>query len=523
MAPDGRPTTPAPALSGDAVRAVVQELLSAAPSGCTWLLPLRADDGSVADFVVSAVSGQGRDLYGRGAARVGERLSELYPSMVGGPLWKLYVDVAAGGEPATLPGFRYVEKRSGIVADSRFDVSVHPVLGGLLVWWQRVDEASRRLDRTELLGNLGWAEYDLVTGHSDWSPGMFRIFDRDPALGPMSRVEQAALLLPDDRGLAETAWQTLDSGAASDVTVRFRPGATVKYLRILSDVARDATGNPLKVYAVVQDVTARENTRTAMDRLSDQLRTREMTAIAEHRLAAQLQNMIQPVPREPFPLAGLEALVSYVPAESAVQVGGDWYHAETLPDGTVALAIGDVAGHGLEAANGMAHLRFSLIAWLSIGIRDPGTLLAHMNRLCGQLRITGTAAMAVYDPAARMLAWARAGHPAPLLARAGTATELDPPAGLLLGADGGSEYPVLTSRLDAGDLVLLYTDGLIERRASGTRPMLDQVRRTLSEISAGPGERALTNLRGLLHYASPDDDTCTLAIRVLPADSQAQP
>ena len=124
-----------------------------------------------------------------------------------------------------------------------------------------------------------------------------------------------------------------------------------------------------------------------------------MTALAEHRLAAQLQNMIQPVPREPFPLAGLQAVVSYLPAESAVQVGGDWYHAQTLPDGQVALAVGDVAGHGLEAANGMAHLRFSLVAWLSIGIRDPGTLLGHMNRLCLQLGITGTAAIAVYDPA----------------------------------------------------------------------------------------------------------------------------
>jgi serine phosphatase RsbU (regulator of sigma subunit) len=389
------------------------------------------------------------------------------------------------------------------------------VLGGLLVWWLRVDESSRRLERTELLGNLGWAEYDLVTGRSDWSPGMYRIFERDPDAGPMSRAEQAAALLPDDRGLSETAWQTLDSGGVSDVTVRFRPGEAVKYLRILSEVARDADGQPLKIYAVIQDVTARETSRTAIDQLRDQLRTREMTALAEHRLAAQLQNMIQPVPAEPFPLAGLDAMVSYVPAESTVQVGGDWYHAETLSDGTVALAIGDVAGHGLEAANGMAHLRFSLIAWLSIGIRDPGTLLGHMNRLCGQLGLTGTAVIAFYDPAERTLTWARAGHMAPLLARAGATGELDVPRGLLLGADAATRYPVVSPRLQAGDLVLFYTDGLVERRTAGTGPMLARVRAVLAELSTEAGRPALVRLRGLLHRASPDDDTCTLAVRVL--------
>jgi serine phosphatase RsbU (regulator of sigma subunit) len=290
----------------------------------------------------------------------------------------------------------------------------------------------------------------------------------------------------------------------------------VKHLRILSHVSLDADGTPLKIYALVQDVTAREDSRTEIERLSGQLRRREMTALAEHRLAMQLQNMIQPVPREPFPLAGLEAMVGYLPAESAVQVGGDWYHAQTLPDGQVVLAIGDVAGHGLEAASGMAHLRYGLVAWLSTGIRDPGTLVGHLNRLCGQVKITGTAVVAVYDPASREMRWARAGHMAPLLARAGAVDALDRPAGLLLGAAMQTSYPVVSPRLHAGDVVLLYTDGLIERRATGTAELLDKVRQTLSTVSAHPGGQTLTRLHALLNHASPDDDTCTLAVRVLP-------
>ncbi|MFG3558862.1 PP2C family protein-serine/threonine phosphatase [Micromonospora sp. NPDC047557] len=497
------------------VETVVREILAVVPAGCTWLLPVPDDHRAVADFRIAATSGQSHDIYGRGVERVGARLSELYPSMVGGPLWQLYEQVLATGSSGRLADFRHEEKRTGVVADSLFDVDVHRVLGGLLVSWQRLDEDRRRMDRTELLGNLGWAEYDLASGVSQWSPGMYRIFERDPALGPLSRAEQAAALLPDDYMLSETAWQTLDSGAASDVTVRFEAAGAVRYLRILSDVSRDANGAPLKIHAVVQDVTAPVDSRTAIERLSDQLRTREMTALAEHRLAGQLQNLIQPVPRDPFPLAGLEAVVNYLPAESAARVGGDWYHAQTLPDGKVVLAVGDVTGHGLDAASGMAHLRFALVAWLSIGIRDPSVLLGHLNRLCGQLSITGTAVVAVYDPATRVLCWGRAGHMVPLLSRAGETNPLDRPPGLLLGAGDDAVYPVLAPRLSPGDLVLFYTDGLIERRAP-EQDLLPQVRATLSALTATPGEQPLVRLRALLNHPSPDDDTCTLAVRVLP-------
>ncbi|MET8910642.1 SpoIIE family protein phosphatase [Micromonospora sp. NPDC004551] len=506
---------PSPAIA-EPVVAAVRQVLAGIPAGCTWLLPVRGPDGTVVDFLVAATSAQGRDVHGRGTGRVGHPLSALYPRMVAGPLWQAYHEVLATGEPAHLPDFRYAGHGAGVVTDSVFDVSVHRVLGGLLVWWQRLDEHRLRLARTELLGSLGWAEYDLVTGRSDWSPGMYRIFERDPALGPMSRADQAAALLPDDQGLRETAWQTLDSGAASDVTVRFRAAGTVKHLRILSDVARDEGGAPVKIYAVVQDVTAREDSRSAIGQLRDQLRTRETTALAEHRLAGQLQNLIQPVPREPVTLAGLEVLVGYLPAESALRVGGDWYHAETLADGSVVLAVGDVAGHGLEAASGMAHLRFALVAWLSIGIHDPAALLGHMNRLCGQLAVTGTAVIAVFDPATRQLTWARAGHPLPMLSRSGATGDLGRPAGMLLGADPAARYPVVTAELRGDDVLLLYTDGLVERRAGNPEDRLAAVRSALSGFSGRPGPRHLARLRDALHRPSPDDDTCTLAVRVLP-------
>jgi serine phosphatase RsbU (regulator of sigma subunit) len=502
-------------VADEAVQAVVRQILAVVPAGCSWLLPETAEDGSVVDFHIAATSGETHDIYGRGMSRLDARLSELYPSIVGGRLWQIYLDVLRTGEPDEMADFRYEEKRSGIVAHSLFDVSVHRVLGGLLVWWQRLDEDRRRWEITELLGSLGWAEYDLTTGASQWSPGMYRIFERDPALGPMSRAEQAAALLPGDRGLSEAAWQTMDTGAASDVTVRFQTGPAIKHLRILSDVVSDASGTPLKINAVVQDVTARESSRSAIQRLNDRLRTREITALAEHRLAGQLQNLIQPVPAAPFPLPGLEVMAGYLPAESAARVGGDWYHAQALPGGRAMLAVGDVAGHGMGAASGMAHLRFALLAWLSIGIDDPSELLAHLNRLCLQLRITGTAVLAVFDPASGRLGWARAGHAPPLIARGGATVPLDLPAGLLLGAEEDTIYPVHTSRLTSDDLVLLYTDGLVERRTPGDPPLLTEVTGLVEAASAEVDDETVARLASQLNRPSPDDDTCTLTVRVV--------
>ncbi len=491
---------------------VIQQIVGALPAGCSWLRPVTGDDGTVVDFEVAAATGETHDLYRLGARRVGARVGALYPSMVGGHLWQAYHRVHATGRPDRVDEFVYAENATGVAAESRYLVTVHPVLGGLLVYWERLDEQRRRQSGTERLGRLGWSEYDLVTGRSSWSPGVYRIFDRDPGLGPAGRAEQSAAMLAADRGLAEAAWQTLDSGEPSDVTVRFRIGESVKHLRILSDVARDGDGNPVKIYAVVQDVTARVGSHDAITKLREALHTREMTALAEHRLAGQLQRLIQPVPPGSFQLAGLEAMVGYLPAESALHVGGDWFHARTQPDGRVALAIGDVAGHGREAAGGMAHLRFALIAWLSIGISDPGVLLAHLNRLCAQLDLTATAIVAVYDPATRTITWARAGHTAPLLGRAGACEEVDLPGGILLGADSTAAYPVAVRHLEPDDLVVLYTDGLIERRDAGSDDLLDAVKLSVARVSGRPG--ALDRLRPALQTASSDDDTCTLTVRV---------
>jgi serine phosphatase RsbU (regulator of sigma subunit) len=111
--------------------------------------------------------------------------------------------------------------------------------------------------------------------------------------------------------------------------------------------------------------------------------------------------------------------------------------------------------------------------------------------------------------------WARAGHMPLLLARAGAADALDGPPGMLLGAQADTAHPTHALSLLPDDLVLFYTDGLVERRAAGPLALLDQVRTTLAGVSAQRlGAGAVARVRELLSVPSPTDDTCTLVVRV---------
>jgi serine phosphatase RsbU (regulator of sigma subunit)/PAS domain-containing protein len=493
----------------DETVALMREVLAAMPSSCTWLVPVYGDGGTVVDYVTMAVSAGSVDIAGRsGNERVGERLGERHPGIVGGELWQLYGDVLHDGQTRTRPGFVYQGTAGGVARRSVFDVSAHRVHDGVLVCWQRVDDVERRMEQIERLGNLGWGEYDLISGHTEWSPGMYRVFERDPADGPLTRAEQAAAVVPEDQLLREAIWQNVEQDRFSDLTMRVRVGDGVRHLRVLATVDHDADGNPVKIYGVVQDVSAREDSRS-------QLEHQRLSLLAEHRVAAQLQEIILPLPEEPFDLSGLRVLVRYLPAERAGRIGGDWYLATTDHHGGAVCAIGDVAGHGLAAATAMAQLRYGLSAWIAIGVTDPGELMSNLNRLCHRLGITSTAIVTHLDAESGALTWAQAGHPAPLLARAGVTVDLDRPAGMLLGTVEDSPYDTTAIPLSPGDLLLFYTDGLVEHRGEDTKERLQRVRDALATISAGGHEQPLARLQSVLQYANPDDDTCLLALRRL--------
>jgi serine phosphatase RsbU (regulator of sigma subunit) len=233
----------------------------------------------------------------------------------------------------------------------------------------------------------------------------------------------------------------------------------------------------------------------------------------ERHVALELQRAILPLHDEPFDLPGLRTMVRYLPASKAGRVGGDWYITADMPDGHVLIAIGDVGGHGLAAAAGMARLRGAL-AGLAITGSPPERLVGWLNELVRHVAPEHTASVVAgyFDPASRTLTWAQAGHPPPILVRGSLAQALEPPAGILLGA-GQEEYAAAILALSPGDLLLLYSDGLIERRDRSVDVGLATLAAAVGGIS--DPERAIAAALSALGSTDLEDDTCLVALQVL--------
>jgi serine phosphatase RsbU (regulator of sigma subunit) len=279
-------------------------------------------------------------------------------------------------------------------------------------------------------------------------------------------------------------------------------------------MTRDATGMPLETFSLIQDITDVHHSRERLLAASRELAAKERRLAEEQRLAVRLQRIVLPVPDRPLDLAGMRVAVRHMPAEEANLLGGDWYHAMTLPDGSLLLAIGDVAGHGLPAASVMAQLRHALTGLAAAGTRPAAALRALNIILCDHVteHTLATAVVARYRPHSRQLTWAQAGHPPCLLVRGARAYRLDRPDGLVLGADRDAGYATARTTLHPGDLVLMYTDGLVERPDRTLDDAITDLADTVAETAAEEPDtdRPSAVLRAI-RRANSNDDGCILA------------
>ena len=235
----------------------------------------------------------------------------------------------------------------------------------------------------------------------------------------------------------------------------------------------------------------------------------------EHLVAELLQRAV--LPEELPKPAGVDLAARYVPAGPGVEVGGDWYDAFVLDDGRVGLVIGDVAGHDVAAASSMAQLRNALRAYAFDGA-SPAAVLSRLNKLLCRSAdpLFASAIFGLLSVDQRRFTWANAGHPPAVLVRGdGAATTLDRPRGLVLGVRDDVDYPEGDMAVGVQDLLVLYTDGLVERRGEsldvGIGRLVDLAERSAAR---GPSSDAVAErlLESLLARQARTDDVCLLTV-----------
>jgi serine phosphatase RsbU (regulator of sigma subunit) len=202
----------------------------------------------------------------------------------------------------------------------------------------------------------------------------------------------------------------------------------------------------------------------------------------------------------------------YRPAERSHDVGGDWYDVFTLPGGRTGLVVGDVAGHDLAAAAAMARVQ-SALRILAQAATGPAHVLTDLDRASALLTnsFMSTVGFAEYDPATRMLRYACAGHPPPLLL-----TPDGPPRYLWGGRSGPIGVPGPRTQADcvipADSTLVWYTDGLVERRDVPLSVRLDRLAGFAATlITREPEELCHALLQHMLDDAG-NDDTVVLCI-----------
>ncbi|WP_189167990.1 SpoIIE family protein phosphatase [Pilimelia anulata] len=229
----------------------------------------------------------------------------------------------------------------------------------------------------------------------------------------------------------------------------------------------------------------------------------------EHRIAITFQRSLLPQ-RLPRP-AGLDLAVRYLPASSDAEVGGDFYELAMI-DGQLVVAIGDVTGHSLHAATIMGELRHALRAYAVEG-HPPEEVLDRLNDLLCTLLPdeSATLCLLTLDPATGAVRLANAGHMPPLLLPAGEPGRYVVHPGTLLGLRT-RRPPDLRLTLPPGATLLLYTDGLVERRGA----VIDEGLDSLAEVAAavdGDLDAFCARLLRDMHTADVDDDIAIVALR----------
>jgi PAS domain S-box-containing protein len=349
---------------------------------------------------------------------------------------------------------------------------------------------------------LGTWTWDMASAATTWDVRLEELHGLGPGEFGGTFEDWLAALHPDDR--AECLRRVEDALARRGPYLLLHrttwPDGSLHWIECRGRVVVDDAGEPTGTIGVALDVTERE--------LHEAVVTAELDEKED--LVASLQQALLPAVLPSVP--GVTVAARYVATRS--DIGGDWYAVVPLPGGRLGLGIGDVAGHGLAAVADMAGARFSLRA-LAMDELDPVRVVTRLNKAVQLFEDDAliTALYGIVDPHGHTWSFVNAGHcPAIVRHADGTVAMLDTPPQPPLGVD--SEYQCQRCTVESGAVLVLYTDGLVERRDAA---MTDRLRQAVDAVRTGPAdvERLADEiLDRLLVGGGHDDDVALLVVSI---------
>ena len=512
------------------------------------------------------VNAEAERLLGRSREELlGGVLWELFPATAGSAFEANYRAAVESGQPVTFDAY-YPAPLEGW-----FELRAWPGSDGLSVYFLDVtarraaqERAERAALRSQLLAEVtselnrtldtevavarlaqlvvpalaDWCVVTLVDGEPErlrdvgsWhvDPAMRESVERYAGLRLAALTEESyvvralragePVLVPGDA--TASILEVLGHAEARDVLSRLRPAhAAVLPLRGRQSVVGAITlfsGGQRGPFAredlvTAQDVASRAGLALNNARLYEQQR----------RLAEGLQRSLLTDPPQPD---DLEIAVRYAPAADTAQVGGDWYDAFQQRQGATVVVIGDVVGHDAEAAAAMGQVRSLLRAIAFHSGASPAGVLSGLDEAMAGLGIGTTASAVVarleqapdeHDAGTTRLRWSNAGHPPPMVVAAdgGVHVLTGGAPDLLLGIDPDARHSESVVVLDRGATVLLYTDGLVERRGQSLDEGLDRLREALDDLAGLPLEQLCDRLLERLLPERSEDDVALVAVRL---------
>ncbi|MET9803089.1 SpoIIE family protein phosphatase [Streptomyces sp. NPDC006368] len=492
--------------------------LPAIPVSAALLTPVRDASGEVEDFVIQAGNHiRSAEWLVSPDRQVGQRFfASARPGAVVSGLRSALRDVLVTGRSLNGLVVDYTEERYGRLKRVQLVHYAASCGDRVLTTWRPVRSRSELLTiDAQHLASVGWGRWDLLSGGVSWSEGLQRIFRTDPA-PPWSLLELCDHLVPADVGpFGEFIASVLAGEEPAWTRIRFLVLGEVRTVDLLGRPVAGTDGRPWALQIVARDLTPQIRSRRRLVEKQAEAEQLRQQATAERHVASALREALLPTYSEGLAELGLTAAAAYLPAEPDAAVGGDWYKCRPLPNGRALVAIGDASGHGLDAVARMAQQRYAM-AGLAHSGACAGDITTWLNQLVCSEPVAATATAAVgHIGEDRVLSWACAGHPAPLLLRGGRAFALPVEhRGPLLGALPGHAYETADFRLETGDVLLLYTDGVVERRGQDIAEGIGALTRALAGSRGLPPQRIIDRLTEEYERTIHDDDACLLAVEV---------